>query len=71
MRVNEWLVSRKSDVVLLRENLQGKEPAYVSDDAGVETRMPAAKSLSAAILDHNEENTSPKRDNNRGRNGRL
>jgi hypothetical protein len=50
-------VSLKADVVLLRENLQGKGPAYVFADAGVETRMTAAKTLSAAILDH--ENGSP------------
>ena len=61
----------KVDVVLLRENLLGKRPAYVFADAGVETRMTAAKTHSTAILDHNEQNTSPKRDNNRGRNGRL
>jgi hypothetical protein len=52
------LVSLKANVVLLRENLQGKGPAYVFADAGVETRMTAAKTLSAAILDHNEEKTS-------------
>ncbi len=55
IRVSEWLVSLKADVVLLRENLQGKGPAYVFADAGVETRMTAAKTLSAAILDHNEQ----------------
>ncbi|MGA8021026.1 MAG: hypothetical protein WBV95_21155 [Desulfobacterales bacterium] len=48
-------MSLKTDVVLLRENLQGKGPAYVFADAGVETRMTAAKTLSAAILDHNEQ----------------
>lgn len=52
----------KVDVVLLRENLQGKGPAYVFADAGVETRMTAAKTLAAAILDHHEEKTSLKRD---------
>jgi cation diffusion facilitator family transporter len=57
IRVSEWLVSLKTDVVLLREDLQGKGPAYVFADAGVETRMTAAKTLSAAILD--QENGSP------------
>jgi hypothetical protein len=51
------LLSLKTDVVLLRENLQGKGPAYVFADAGVETQMTTAKTLSAAILDH--ENGSP------------
>jgi hypothetical protein len=50
------LVSLKTDVVLLRENLQGKGPAYVFADAGVETRMTAAKTISTAITDHNEQN---------------
>ncbi|MGB5619863.1 MAG: hypothetical protein WBM78_23695 [Desulfobacterales bacterium] len=46
-------MSLKTDVVLLRENLQGKGPAYVFADAGVETRM------TAAITDHNEQKHSP------------
>ncbi|MDZ7580631.1 MAG: cation diffusion facilitator family transporter [Deltaproteobacteria bacterium] len=54
IRVSEWLVSLKTDVVLLRENLQGKGPAYVFADAGVETHLTAAKTLSAAIRDHKE-----------------
>jgi hypothetical protein len=57
--VSEWLVSLKADVVLLRENLQGKGPAYVFADAGGETRMTAAKTLSAAILGHNEQKHPP------------
>lgn len=48
-------MSLKTDVVLLRENLQGKGPAYVFAEACVETRMTAAKTLSAAITDHNEQ----------------
>ena len=52
-------MSLKTDVLLLRENLQGKGPAYVFADAGVETQMTAAKTLSAAILDHNEEKNIP------------
>ena len=52
-------MSLKTDVVLLRENLQGKGPAYVFADAGVETRMTAAKTLSAAISDHNEQKHPP------------
>ncbi|MEN8781573.1 MAG: cation diffusion facilitator family transporter [Desulfobacterales bacterium] len=59
IRVSEWLVSLKTDVVLLRENLQGKGPAYVFADAGVETRITAAKTLSAAITDHNEQKHPP------------
>ena len=55
MRVSEWLVSLKTDMVLLRENLQGKGPAYVFADAGVETQMTTAKTLSAAITDHKEQ----------------
>jgi predicted Fe-Mo cluster-binding NifX family protein len=54
IRVGEWLVGLKTDVVLLRENLQGKGPAYVFADAGVETRMTAAETLAAAIADCKE-----------------
>jgi hypothetical protein len=53
IRVGEWLVSLKTDVVLLREDLLGKRPVYVFSDAGVEMRMTAAKTLFAAILDSN------------------
>jgi len=42
-------------VVLLQENLQGKGPAYVFADAGVETQMATAKTLFAAITDHKEQ----------------
>ena len=55
VRVSEWLLSLKTDMVLLRENLQGKGPAYVFADAGVETQMATAKTLFAAITDHKEQ----------------
>ena len=41
IRVAEWLVARKVDVVLLKEDVQGKGPAYVLRDAGVERRTDA------------------------------
>jgi cation diffusion facilitator family transporter len=49
IRVGEWLVSLKADVVLLREDVQGKGPAYVFADAGVETRLTDAQTLAEAI----------------------
>jgi cation diffusion facilitator family transporter len=41
IRVAEWLIGQKVDVVLTREALQGKGPAYVFSDAGVELRHTA------------------------------
>lgn len=49
IRVGEWLVSLKPDIVLLREDVQGKGPAYVFRDAGVETRLTQAATQSEAI----------------------
>ena len=49
IRVSEWLVALKSDVVLLRQDVHGKGPAYVFADAGVETRMTQADTLAQAI----------------------
>ena len=39
IRVAEWLIAQKVDVVLTREVLQGKGPAYVFSDAGVELKL--------------------------------
>ena len=50
IRVGEWLVELKADVVLLHEDLHGKGPAYVFADAGVETRLTGATSL-VEVLD--------------------
>ena len=55
IRVGEWLVGLKTDVVLLREDVQGKGPAYVFADAGVETRLTAARTLAEAIAEQTEE----------------
>ena len=49
IRVAEWLVGLKADVALLREDVQGKGPAYVFADAGVETRLTQAATLAEAI----------------------
>jgi len=55
VRVSEWLLSLKTDVVLSRENLQVKGLAYVLADAGVKMQMTTAKTLSAAITNHKEQ----------------
>lgn len=39
IRVAEWLIAQKVDMVLTREELQGKGPAYVFSDAGVELML--------------------------------
>lgn len=49
IRAAEWLVGQKVDVVLSREHLHGRGPAYVFRDAGVELRMIEAESIEAAI----------------------
>ena len=54
IRVAEWLVGLKADVALLREDVQGKGPAYVFADAGVETRLTQAATLAEAISEQIE-----------------
>jgi cation diffusion facilitator family transporter len=54
IRVAEWLVGLKTDVVLLREDVHGKGPAYVFADAGIETRLTQAATLAEAIADQTE-----------------
>lgn len=49
IRVAEWLVSLKTDVVLLKEDVHGKGPAYVFRDAGMETYLAEESFLSEAI----------------------
>ena len=49
IRVAEWLVAQKVDVVLLRESLRGKGPVYVFGDAGVEMRMAEGTTLAEAL----------------------
>lgn len=49
IRVAEWLVDEKVDVVLLRETVHGKGPGYVLRDAGVAVRRTDARTLAAAL----------------------
>jgi cation diffusion facilitator family transporter len=49
IRVAEWLVEQKVDVVFLREGLRGKGPVYVFGDAGVEMRETEASTLDEAV----------------------
>ena len=48
IRVAEWLVEQKVDVVMLKESLQGKGPEYVFGDAGVEMLPTGAATLTDA-----------------------
>ena len=57
IRVAEWLVGLKADVVLLREDVHGKGPAYVFADAGIETRLTQAATLVEAIAEQTEESS--------------
>jgi cation diffusion facilitator family transporter len=49
MRVAEWLVAQKVDVVLSHEDLHDKGPAYVLRDAGVELRTTKAQDAETAV----------------------
>jgi predicted Fe-Mo cluster-binding NifX family protein len=49
IRVAEWLVARKVDVVWLKEELRGRGPVYVFGDAGVEMRATQALTVARAL----------------------
>jgi hypothetical protein len=49
--VAEWLIGLKIDVILLTEDLQGKGPAYVFSDAGVETQATRVHTLNEALAE--------------------
>ncbi|MGQ9585206.1 MAG: cation diffusion facilitator family transporter [Anaerolineae bacterium] len=49
IRVAEWLIGQKVDVVLLREDLEGRGPQYVFGDAGVELHLVEAGNLEEAL----------------------
>jgi predicted Fe-Mo cluster-binding NifX family protein len=55
IRVAEWLVEQKVDVVFLKESLRGKGPVYVFGDAGVEMRETGARSLEQALEEAGKE----------------
>ena len=49
IRVAEWLVGQKVDVVLVKESLRGKGPVYVFGGAGVEMQETKATTLEEAL----------------------
>jgi cation diffusion facilitator family transporter len=49
IRVAEWLVAQKADVVLIKESLKGKGPEYVFGDAGVQMQITKETALEAAL----------------------
>jgi cation diffusion facilitator family transporter len=51
IRVAEWLVAQKVDVVLLKQSLHGKGPTYVFGEAGVEMQETTAMTLSEALAE--------------------
>jgi cation diffusion facilitator family transporter len=55
IRVGEWLVGLKADIVVLREDVHGKGPAYVFADAGVETWLTEATTLTEVLAEQIEE----------------
>jgi cation diffusion facilitator family transporter len=54
IRVAEWLVGQKVDVVLTPESLKGKGPTYVLADAGVEMRATTAATLNEVLSEIRE-----------------
>jgi cation diffusion facilitator family transporter len=50
IRVAEWLVTQKIDVLLTREDVSRKGPAYVLRAAGVELRMTDRQTVDEAVL---------------------
>ncbi len=58
IRVAEWLVGLKADAVLLREDVQGKGPAYVFADAGVATWSTPATTLAEAVFEQSTSGVS-------------
>jgi len=50
IRVAEWLLDQKIDVVLSRENLQGKAPGYVFRGAAIEIMLIDATTLTEALI---------------------
>ena len=49
IRVAEWMVAQKVDVILLKESLRGKGPVYVFGNAGVEMKEAKAATLSETL----------------------
>ncbi len=54
IRVAEWLVEQKVDVVLIRESLRGKGPEYVFADAGVELVITDSPTALDAVAAHGQ-----------------
>ena len=63
IQVAEWLVAQKVDVVLLKEKVRGRGPAYVFGDAGVEVRQTDAGTLAEAIKAQGVSETQSEGDN--------
>jgi cation diffusion facilitator family transporter len=55
IRVAEWLVEEKADVMFLKESLRGKGPVYVFGDAAVEMRETDAETLEEALVEARQE----------------
>jgi predicted Fe-Mo cluster-binding NifX family protein len=49
IQVAEWLVQEKADLVLLKEDLQGKGPVYVFGDAGIRLEQTDAGTVGEAM----------------------
>ncbi len=54
LRVAEWLVEQKVDVLIFGSSLKGKGPEYVFADAGVETAIIQAHTVLEALQKHRQ-----------------
>lgn len=52
LKVAEWLVANKVDVILARESVKGRGPWYVIRDAGVELSITGCEALAEAVAAH-------------------
>jgi cation diffusion facilitator family transporter len=51
IRIAEWLVAHKADVVLTQEDLKNKGPGYALANSGVQVRQVKARTLTEALED--------------------
>ena len=61
LKVAEWLIAQRADVVLAREALEGKGPGYALHAAGVEIARTDATTLDAALAGWRTRMTESKR----------
>jgi predicted Fe-Mo cluster-binding NifX family protein len=49
IKIAEWLVAQKTDIVLAKVDLAGRAPGYVLRDAGIEIQQTAGRKLADVL----------------------